>query len=117
MYKNQQKKKEKAEAFISRQAPGMCFDFHSKVNLYYTIGGSLLKAKAHYLESLAIKHLLISRPSSLGFSSTKCQKLCHGDADFFNIIARNPESCLRNRNNNPSWLHIALSEQISSDCF
>lgn len=29
--KNQQKKKEKAEAFISRQAPGLCFDFNTKV--------------------------------------------------------------------------------------
>ena len=29
--KNSQKKKEKSEAFISRQAPGMCFDFHHKV--------------------------------------------------------------------------------------
>jgi len=30
--KNSQKKKEKSEAFISRQAPGMCFDFHHKVS-------------------------------------------------------------------------------------
>ena len=29
--KNNPKKKEKSEAFISRQAPGMCFDFNQKV--------------------------------------------------------------------------------------
>lgn len=51
--KNQQKKKEKAEAFISRQAPGLCFDFHSKDTNIYLAGteeGAIHKCSCSYNE-------------------------------------------------------------------
>nr|XP_039271960.1 dynein intermediate chain 4, axonemal-like [Styela clava] len=51
--KNQQKKKEKAEAFISRQAPGLCFDFHAKDTNIYLAGteeGAIHKCSCSYNE-------------------------------------------------------------------
>uniref|UniRef100_H2YQ56 Dynein axonemal intermediate chain 4 n=1 Tax=Ciona savignyi TaxID=51511 RepID=H2YQ56_CIOSA len=51
--KNIQKKKEKTEAFISRQAPGMCFDFHSKGSNMYLAGteeGLIHKCSCSYNE-------------------------------------------------------------------
>ncbi|CAK8676221.1 dynein axonemal intermediate chain 4-like [Clavelina lepadiformis] len=51
--KNPQKKKEKAEAFISRQAPGMCFDFNKKdANMYLagTEEGLIHKCSCSYNE-------------------------------------------------------------------
>lgn len=51
--KNQQKKKEKSEAFISRQAPGLCFDFQaSDTNIYLagTEEGAIHKCSCSYNE-------------------------------------------------------------------
>nr|XP_002131353.1 WD repeat-containing protein 78 [Ciona intestinalis]BCG62024.1 WD repeat-containing protein 78 [Ciona intestinalis] len=51
--KNPQKKKEKAEALISRQAPGMCFDFHAKDSNMYLAGteeGLIHKCSCSYNE-------------------------------------------------------------------